>query len=151
MSKALIVVIIAVIAVAAIGAAVVIANNGDDKGKDTEGNSSELYFVGSMSTYAINVYLGQKGSSEMTLLDGGGTFQIPSTDAIIIVKAVNPTGAISVEGNKILIPMTDGTVKANIGFDKADIADPVIMDSVTTYYAFTPKADRVNLGVFTNS
>jgi len=149
MNKTLIVIVVAVVAVAAVAAAVVLMNNGGDKsgeGGDTDG--AQLSCVKNLADYEVSVYLGQKGSADMVLLDNGGTFDIPSKDPIIILKAKDTVANIYVQENHVMIPRASETLTATVGFQYADNEDPVIMDSVTAYYAFTPKADLVNLGLF---
>ena len=142
-----------IVVIAAIGAAFVMINgdNNDINGGDDDTNGAQLEFVGNMESYTFNVYLSQKGSSERTLLDDGGTFDVPSSDTIIIIVAKNPTADISLDGNKILIPLSDETLKVNIGFQYAELDTPVLLDSKSAYYSFTPTADKINLGVFSTN
>jgi hypothetical protein len=151
MNKALTIVIVAVVAVAAIGAAVVLMNNGNGDKTVDDTNGIQMEFVGNIASYMFSVYLGQKGSSDRTLLDDGGTFDVPADDPIIILVAKNPSADISLDGNKIVIPLSDETVKANIGFQYATVDAPVLIDSTSAYYPFTPNADKINLGVFASS
>ena len=142
---------VSVLAVAAVGVFLVMADD-DDRGR-IGGSAPQLEFMGNMSTEHLSVYLGQEGSSDRVLLDGGGTFAIPSNPVIVVV-ANNPTSAISVDGDGIVIPQSSGTVKAVVGFQngQATASAPVLIDSGSAYYAFTPASvPTVNMGLFVNS
>ena len=143
--------VIAVVAVIIGAAAFMIDNNNDNPIIDD--SETELEFVGNMSTNVISLYLSQKGSSERTLLDNGGTFKVPMKDAIIIVVANNPSGDIIIDKDSIMVPKQDTfsetTYKCTVAFGKTSSEDPVKIDSTSAYYSFTPKSgETVNLGLF---
>ena len=150
-STATIIIIVAVIAVASIGAAAVMMNNGEDDGPIDNGGA-RLSYVGSTSD-VISLYLSQKGSSERILLDGGGTFDIPPNDAIIIAVAINPSSDITIDKDSIMVERDDGifktTYKCTVAFGHTSSEDPVKIDSTSAYYSFTPKpGETVDLGLF---
>ena len=99
---------IAVILVAVFGICAVASVADNDKESGTEGTGPQLYFVKNMSDNLLDLYLGQKDSSEMTLINDGGTFDIPE-NPVIIVKAKNPSGDLSVKDGKIVIPTSSDT------------------------------------------
>ena len=88
MNKMAVIIIAIAVAVVAVCAVTMLANNDKDNGSEADG--SELVVMKSMSDYLFNLYLGQKDSSEMTLIDAGGTFEIPD-NAVILVSAKNPS------------------------------------------------------------
>ncbi len=143
--------VIAIVAVI-VGAAAFVFDNGNDY-PVIDDNEAELEFVKNPSTDIISLYLSQKGSSERTLLDNGGTFAVPSKNAIIIVVASNPSGDITVDTDSVMVPMNDSifetTYKCTVMFGPTSSEDPVKIDSTSAYYSFTPKpGETVNLGLF---
>ena len=146
MNKMLIAIVAAVIVIAAAGAAVVLMKDG---GKDTKDvtNGSQLNVQDNMASYLFDLYLGQNGSSEKTLINSKGMYDIPS-DAIIIVSAKNPTGPLVIQDKYIAIPTEDGNQFVSVGFQNATKGATTIADASTAYVAFTPSAGTVNLGVF---
>ncbi|MBE6523656.1 MAG: hypothetical protein E7Z65_02115 [Thermoplasmata archaeon] len=148
MSKAVLLLTAAIVAVVAFCAAVVVTANEDLEKNPSNADGAQMEFIRNNQQYLFTMYLGQKGSSERTLVDDGGTFNLPSSDPIIILVAKNPASPISIEGNKIVIPHTDYNAKANIGFQYADVDPPVLIDSNSAYYTFTPTADLIHLGIF---
>ena len=154
MNKALLTTIAAtVIAVVAVAATVMLVHNGGNDpniGSD-DGSGYRLSFPGNLSDDEFSVYLGQKGSSDMTLLDAGGKFTIPASDAMIVIVAKDPTADVSVDGSDVLIPENDGTLKVTVAFDNARTDAPVVMDSDSAYYSFVPNVEKVNLGLFTTN
>jgi ABC-2 type transport system permease protein len=146
MNKMLIAIVAAVIVIAAAGAAVVLMK---DDGKDTKDvtNGSQLNVQDNMASYLFDLYLGQNGSSEKTLINSKGMYDIPS-DAIIIVSAKNPTGPLVIQDKYIAIPTEDGNQFVSVGFQNATKDATTIADASTAYVAFTPSAGTVNLGVF---
>ena len=147
MNKMVVIIIAIAVAVVAVCAVTMLANNDKDNGSEADG--SELVVMKSMSDYLFNLYLGQKDSSEMTLIDAGGTFEIPD-NAVILVSAKNPSANISVEGKKIIIPTSDDTWYVTIAFDKAKWDAPVVQSTSSAYVAFAPDkaGETVNLGIF---
>ena len=146
-----VILVASVLAVAAVGTVLLITHD-DDRGKIGDG-SPQLEFIGNISTEYLSVYLGQEGSSDRVLLDGGGTFAIPPNPQIVVV-AKNPSAAISIDGNGVVIPQSGGSVKATVGFQngQATAAAPVLIDSGSAYYAFTPASvPAVNMGLFVES
>ena len=143
--------VIAIVAVI-IGAAAFVIDNGNNY-PVIDDSDTELEFVGNMSTNVVSLYLSQKGSSERTLLDNGGTFKVPTKDAIIIVVANNPSGDITIDKDSVMVPKQDTfsetTYKCVVMFGPTSSEDPVKIDSTSAYYSFTPKSgETVNLGLF---
>jgi hypothetical protein len=154
MNRALLTTVAAfVIAIVAVAATVMLVHSGgnDPNIGSNDGGGYQLSFPGNLSDDEFSIYLGQKGSSDMTLLDAGGKFTIPASDAMIMVVAKNPTADVSVDGNDVLIPENDGTLKVTVAFDNAKTDDPVVMDHDSAYYAFVPNVENVNLGLFTTN
>jgi hypothetical protein len=147
MSKAVLFLVAAIVAVVAFSVAVAVTTN-ENLQKDIDNDGVQMEFVGNIEKDMFNMYIGQKGSSEKILIDDGGTFDVPSSDPIIILVVKNPASPISIDGNKIIIPMSEETWKVNIGFQYADVGTPVLIDSNSAYYSFTPNAQKINLGVF---
>ena len=146
MNKMLIAIVAAVIIVAAAGAAVFFMKGDGKDGGGVEGGS-QLNVEDNTASYLFDLYLGQKGSSEKTLINAKGTYVIPS-DAIIIVSAKNPSGPLTLQDKYIVIPTEDDTEYVSIGFQYASKDGMAIMDSSTASVSFTPSAGTVNLGVF---
>ena len=150
MNKAVLVLTAAIVAVVAFGVAVAVTTNEDIERNANNANGVQMEFVGNIEKDLLSVYIGQKGSSERTLVDDGGTFDVPSSDPIIILVVKNPASPISIDGNKIVIQKSESHVKANIGFQYANVDAPVLIDSNSAYYSFTPTADLIHLGLFTS-
>jgi len=147
MNKMLIVIVAAVVIVAAAGAAVVLMKGDGDKGTDVT-NGVQLVAQKNMSDNLFNLYLGQDGSSERTLIDAGGTFNIPSNPVIILV-AKNPSADISLKGSKIVIPDEFENDYVSIVLPNTTAETPVIQDSSTAIIKFNPNGSAdVNMGVF---
>jgi len=147
MNKMLIVIVAVVVIVAAAGAAVVLMKGDGDKGTDVT-NGVQLVAQKNMSDNLFNLYLGQDGSSERTLIDAGGTFNIPSNPVIILV-AKNPSADISLKGSKIVIPDEFENDYVSIVLPNTTAETPVIQDSSTAIIKFNPNGSAdVNMGVF---
>ena len=147
MNRMLLTIAVVVVAVFGICAVASVADN--DKEGGTEGTGPQLYFVKNMSDDLLDLYLGQKDSSEMTLINDGGTFDIPE-NPVIIVKAKNPSGDLSVKDGKIVIPTSSDTYYVTVAFDKVEPDAPVLSGSDSAYVAFTPDPSYsiINLGLF---
>lgn len=154
MNRIVTVIVVAVITVVAgCAAAAMMDNGGDDKPADNTG--AKLEFPGQVSAYAVKLYLSQKGSSERISLDNGGTFDVPE-DPIIIVVAANPADTITINGDSVMVEHKDEifptTYKCTVAFGQTSSEDPVLIDSTTAYYSFSPKpGETVHLGLFVNS
>ena len=144
MNKMLVIIGVVAVAVVAIAAATMLMDN--DKNNSVE-NGSSLFTMGNISSNIFDLYLGEKDSSDMTLINDQGSYPIPS-NAVILAVAKNPSGDVSVKENKIVIPTADDTYYVTIAFDAADKENPVIKDSKSAYVAFTPGKGQVNLGIF---
>jgi len=147
MNKMLIVIVAAVVVVAAAGAAVVLLKDDGKQVRDVT-NGVQLVAQQNMSDNLFSLYLGQDGSSDMTLIDAGGTFDIPGNPVIVLV-AKNPSGDISLKGSKIVIPSTFENDYVSIVLPNTSADAPVIQDSKTAVIKFTPNGSAaVNMGVF---
>ncbi|MBE6514454.1 MAG: hypothetical protein II933_04330 [Candidatus Methanomethylophilaceae archaeon] len=147
MNKMLIVIVAAVVVAAAAGAAVVLLKDDGKKVADVT-NGVQLVAEKNMADYLFNLYLGQEGSSDRTLIDAGGTFDIPDKPVIVLVSK-NPSAELSLKGSKIVIPGEFDTNYVSIVLPNTTADDPVIQDSGTACIKFTPNGSAaVNMGVF---
>ena len=147
MNKMTAIIIAIVVAVVVILAATMLMDNG--KKGEIEENEPQLYVTKNMSDNIVDVYLGEKGSSDMILVNEGGTFKIPKNPVITVV-AKNPVADLSVDGKRIVVPMSSDTYYVTVAFDKGKWDAPVLIGSDSAYVAFMPdkSVKTINLGLF---
>ncbi len=100
-------------------------------------------------TDRFNLYLGQAGSSDLVCIDLGGTYEIPTSDALIVVSSVDKNVDVEVSKNKVTFKSKTSTsmTAVTITLSGASIEDFKFLTEGSAYIGFTPNEKNSSVGM----
>ncbi len=109
----------------------------------------KLVVTPNLYSSSMNMYLGQIGSNDLTLIDKGGSFEIPMTGALIVVASADTKATATVDGSSVTFVSEGSKEKVTLNFTGAKIdKSDLLSNGYSAYFTFTPDltVSEVSLG-----